>query len=164
MRTSQCLELRGWGRSSDICYKANGSNCCLLASTLYFFLLSEPQCNSGQQHAQLTDHFPILLAANDEKFQMGLLRAPFGPPTLPVPPFSCLKYRCDGWSSGSHLEPKRKVKKITENLMLISHVMKQYQQLLAFRLHITQVNRLLSNSAQWLFSYHLNVTSNYTGF
>jgi len=53
---------------------------------------------------------------------------------------------------------------IHENLMLISHVMKQYQQLLAFRLHITQVNRLLSNSAQWLFSYHLNVTSNYTGF
>lgn len=156
MRTSQCLELRGWGRSSNFCYKANGSNHCLPASTLYFFLPSEPQRNSGQQHAQLTDHFPILLAANDEKFQMGLLRAPFGPPTLPVPSFSCLKYRCDGWSSGSHLEPKGKVKKITENLMLISHITKQYQQLLAFRLHITQVNRLLSNSAQWLFSYHLN--------
>lgn len=132
------------GRSSNICYKANGSNCCLPASTLRFFLISEPQCNSGQQHAQLTDHFPILLPANDEKFQIGLLRTPFGPPTLPVPPFSCLKCRCDGWSSSSHLEPKGK---ITENLMLVSHVMNCYQQLLAFRLHITQIKRLISNSA-----------------
>lgn len=81
-----------------------------LAAIFYlpFFLISELRGNSGQRHAQLTDHFPASLAARDGSVQTELLRAPFGPSPLSFPPFSCLKRRCDGWSSSSCLGTKRK--------------------------------------------------------
>ena len=78
---------------------------------------------------------------------MELLGAPFGPSALPIPPFCSLKYRCDGWSSSSHLEAKGTTKRSTENLALTSQAMSQCQQLLASGLHMTQENKALSISA-----------------